>query len=298
MSFMLTTIRRAFVVLLVAMLGIAFAQTAAADQVDDSQESTVQSESEERGKAKNADDEADTDDESPSKGKASDHRTSAQVGDYDEAQPSSTADDTDNGANLDGGYDSTRDGDASDNGNGDGEATGLPCEACVGQADNKNPAGQDPHGLVGDDPNNGYECDGNNGIAKGNPAHSDCDSTTGTEVPTAPETEVEGTTVVPSGSAEVKGLQIVREIPVAELVPAEVAPAAVEVLGIQEVRSAPAAEVLPAAEAAPAAVVTQPAGQSLPLTGANILVLLMVAAVVGTLGTIVTRMAGRKAELI
>jgi LPXTG-motif cell wall-anchored protein len=41
----------------------------------------------------------------------------------------------------------------------------------VGKADNKNPKGQMPNGS---DHNNGYECDGNNGIGKTNPAHTGC----------------------------------------------------------------------------------------------------------------------------
>ena len=69
-------------------------------------------------------------------------------------------------------YDSTCDGSASQNGNGTGKATGKPCAGCVGAADNKNPKGQMPNGS---DHNNGYECDGNNGVGKGNPAHTACD---------------------------------------------------------------------------------------------------------------------------
>lgn len=57
------------------------------------------------------------------------------------------------------------------NGNGDGAATGKPCAGCVGAADNKNPPGQAPDGT---DANNGYECDGNSGIGKTNPAHTGC----------------------------------------------------------------------------------------------------------------------------
>src|SRR5438874_6648476 len=57
------------------------------------------------------------------------------------------------------------------NGNGDGNATGQPCAGCVGNADDKNPPGQFKDGS---DHNNGYECDGNNGIAKTNPAHTGC----------------------------------------------------------------------------------------------------------------------------
>lgn len=58
---------------------------------------------------------------------------------------------------------------ASGNGQGNGHATGKPWQAHVGKADNKNPPGQSEN-----DDNNGYECDGNQGIAKGNPAHTSC----------------------------------------------------------------------------------------------------------------------------
>jgi hypothetical protein len=70
-----------------------------------------------------------------------------------------------------GAYHSTCDGSPSQNGNGNGRATGRPCAGCVGAADNKNPPGQAPDGS---DPNNGYECDGNNGVGKTNPAHTGC----------------------------------------------------------------------------------------------------------------------------
>ena len=76
------------------------------------------------------------------------------------------------GANSDcGEYCSTRDGSPSRNGNGDGEAKGRPCAGCVGKADDKNPPGQYPNGS---DANNGYECDGNSGVGKTNPAHTGC----------------------------------------------------------------------------------------------------------------------------
>jgi hypothetical protein len=88
-----------------------------------------------------------------------------------EPQPASTADFSGSGANQHGAYDSTRDGSASENGNGDGAAVGRPCAGCVGKADNKNPAGQFPDGT---DANNGYECDGNAGIGRTNPAHTGC----------------------------------------------------------------------------------------------------------------------------
>lgn len=88
-----------------------------------------------------------------------------------EPQPQSNADFSGSGANEHGPYDSTRDGSPSDNGVGDGAATGEPCAGCVGQADNKNPPGQLPDAT---DPNQGYECDGNQGIARSNPAHTGC----------------------------------------------------------------------------------------------------------------------------
>lgn len=61
---------------------------------------------------------------------------------------------------------------ASQNGNGGGGSNGRPEAGSVGQADDKNPPGQNPN--ADDDGNNGYECDGNNGIAKTNPAHTGC----------------------------------------------------------------------------------------------------------------------------
>ena len=95
-------------------------------------------------------------------------------------QPNSNADNNTGGANgqcpatgTKGPYCSTRDGSPSMNGNGGGKATGKPCAGCVGKADNKNPKGQMPGGS---DHNNGYECDGNNGIGKSNPAHTGCQS--------------------------------------------------------------------------------------------------------------------------
>ncbi|MBV8692161.1 MAG: hypothetical protein JOZ37_10815 [Actinobacteria bacterium] len=45
-----------------------------------------------------------------------------------------------------------------------------PCNGCVGNADNKAPAGQSAG-----DKNHGYECDSNHGVGQGNPAHSGCD---------------------------------------------------------------------------------------------------------------------------
>ncbi len=113
-------------------------------------------------------------------GTAAGHKTkgtAATVGDVGKPQPLSGADKNSGGANGQcstaptGVYCSTRDGSASGNGNGGGKAVGKPCAGCVGKADNKNPHGQMPGPQ---DHNNGYECDGNNGIAKTNPAHTGC----------------------------------------------------------------------------------------------------------------------------
>ena len=75
------------------------------------------------------------------------------------------------GANSSGPYDSYNVGAPSGNGNGNGNAYGKPAAGTVGNADAKNPPGQLPGPQ---DDNNGYECDGNSGIALGNPAHSFC----------------------------------------------------------------------------------------------------------------------------
>ena len=94
-----------------------------------------------------------------------------------EPQPLSNADQNPGGANNGGNcgaYCSTRDGSPSGNGNGGGKAVGKPCAGCVGKADNKNPKGQAPNGT---DHNKGYECDGNHGIGRTNPAHTGCTTT-------------------------------------------------------------------------------------------------------------------------
>ncbi|HVK19809.1 MAG TPA: hypothetical protein VM677_00450 [Actinokineospora sp.] len=108
-------------------------------------------------------------------------------------QPASNADFSGNGANTHGPYDSTRDGSASMNGNGGGEAVGKPCAGCVGKADNKNPKGQLPGGS---DANAGYECDRNHGIGRSNPAHTGCKSST-TPPSTPPTTPPTTTTTTP-----------------------------------------------------------------------------------------------------
>lgn len=71
--------------------------------------------------------------------------------------------------------DSTLDGTPSANGNGGGEATGQPCAGCVGNADDNEPPVQVPGSA---DPNSGHECDSNNGIGVGNPAHTGCTTPT------------------------------------------------------------------------------------------------------------------------
>jgi hypothetical protein len=105
------------------------------------------------------------------------------------------ADAADAAPNADcGEYCSTTDGTPSGNGNGGGNGN-QPCAGCVGNADNVNPPGQFKDGG---DPNNGYECDGNNGIAKGNPAHSGCKNpVTTTTVPQTTTTVPQTTTTVP-----------------------------------------------------------------------------------------------------
>jgi len=96
----------------------------------------------------------------------------------DEAHGSETG----HGANQGTSYDSTCDGSGSQNGNGGGGSGGKPCAGCVGSADDKHPPGQQPGGS---DANNGYECDGNGGVAKKNPAHTGCAVVAGSQsVPT------------------------------------------------------------------------------------------------------------------
>jgi hypothetical protein len=115
---------------------------------------------------------------------------------YTSPQPTSNADYSGNGANVHGPYDSTRDGSASQNGKGDGKAGGKPCAGCVGKADNKNPAGQMPGGS---DNNAGYECDRNQGVGQGNPAHTSCTESvpTSTDTPT-PSPSCTGSCSTPS----------------------------------------------------------------------------------------------------
>ena len=287
MSTVLRTLHSTSVVLLVAALGFATASAAFADEsTGDNGKSDELHQTKENGSAQNDE----------SKGDASSHQTTAQNGEYTEPQPISSADDNGTGANqTDGPYRSNRHGAESLNGNGNGEATGKPCAGCVGRADNKEPQGQMPDAVS--DGNNGYECDGNNGIAKTNPAHTGC-SPEDTVVPeTPPTTEVQGENES-KGGTEVLGEHIVREVPevlAVEAVPAaSPAPSAVEVLGLHEIRSTEVAAA--AAPAAPAAQ-AQPAGSSLPLTGANIVTLMVIAALIAGAGML-ARSASHKSELL
>jgi hypothetical protein len=136
--------------------------------------------------------------------------SSGTSGDTTQPQPASNADFTGNGANTSGAYDSTRNGSPSLNGNGGGNATGKPCAGCVGKADNKNPKGQAPNGS---DHNNGYECDGNNGVGKTNPAHTGCQPSTPVNPPpvVTPPEEVLGEVISRSGpTPQVLGLTLGR----------------------------------------------------------------------------------------
>lgn len=120
-------------------------------------------------------------------------------------QPLSNADQNPGGANGQcpgGPYCSTRDGSPSQNGNGNGNANGKPCAGCVGKADNKNPQGQKPNGSDG---NNGYECDGNNGIGKSNPAHTACRSGSPPPAPQPSPTPTPTPAPVPTPTATPNG---------------------------------------------------------------------------------------------
>ena len=93
-------------------------------------------------------------------------------------------------------YDATCDGSPSQNGNGPGGNPGPPCAGCVGNADNQQPPGQLPGGS---DANNGYECDGNQGVGQGNPAHTSCTpGSDGDPTPTPTPTPTVTVTVTPT----------------------------------------------------------------------------------------------------
>ena len=81
------------------------------------------------------------------------------------------------------------------------------CAGCTGKADDKSPGGQ-----ARNDRNNGYECDNNGGVGKGNPAHARCPVNPPTNPPGGgsttnlcpPGTSREGLAPLPNGSCEEK----------------------------------------------------------------------------------------------
>jgi len=93
---------------------------------------------------------------------------------------------SDKGANAGGTYDSSGQfSGPSKNGGDNGLHKGRPAAGTVGNADDKNPPGQQPSGVAGADGNKGYECDENSGVGKGNPAHSTCAQSYGGDGPSS-----------------------------------------------------------------------------------------------------------------
>ena len=171
------------VALLVALLGLGHPAAFAADDADTTSDtSTTDDTTVEEAPTDSTENRsrADSDERGKRSDEAAGHAeegTDGTSGETTEEQPLSTADENEGGANGDcpeGEYCSTRDGSESENGAGDGEATGKPCAGCVGKADNKNPQGQLPD--ADSDGNAGYECDINQGVGQGNPAHTACTS--------------------------------------------------------------------------------------------------------------------------
>jgi hypothetical protein len=68
-------------------------------------------------------------------------------------------------------YERACEGTAADATTGFAQAHGQPCPGCVGNADDRDPPGQSSDGS---DHDAGHECDRNQGIGQGNPAHSRC----------------------------------------------------------------------------------------------------------------------------
>lgn len=212
--------------------------------------------------------------------------TAGTAGDPSKPQPTSTADDNAGGANgqcTEGVYCSTRDGSASQNGNGGGTATGKPCAGCVGKADNKNPKGQQPGGS---DHNNGYECDGNNGIARTNPAHTGC--ATGPSTPPGDSGCAPGDAYYPTCTPPGDSLCVPTADELADCTtPEDTNPPSVELnrppalLGAEAVRSP--GKVTGNAIAAQPASRALPAQSALPNTGVSSLLELLAAAGAGLL---------------
>jgi hypothetical protein len=135
-----------------------------------------------------------------------------------------------------------------------------PCAGCVGNADYKNPPGQLPDGG---DHNKGYECDGNQGVGKMNPAHSGCAPGGGAPPVTPPTPPVTPPTppvtppttaatppagpppgAPPAGGESEKPPEVggVKNVPPASNVPAT--PPTVPVIPVSRTVAAPAAETL------------------------------------------------------
>jgi len=185
-------------------------------------------------------------------------------------------------------YCSTRDGSPSHNGNGHGKATGRPCAGCVGNADDKNPHGQYANGS---DHNNGYECDGNAGIARTNPAHTGC---TTPQAPSAPEDEV---TSPPAGP------DVAPESPAVPADEPAVTPGApsdqpaghtpAEVDGVTVTKDAKAPEVLGVRLTRPVAAPDGTQG-TLPFTGGETVEWLLAGLALLVTGLVVTREGSRR----
>jgi len=186
-----------------------------------------------------------------------------------------------------GDYCSTRDGSPSRNGNGDGKATGRPEAGSVGKADNKNPKGQYRNGS---DSNNGYECDGNKGIAKGNPAHTGCT--------TASEPTVTPVAPAPDAAPVVQVPQAPVVAPVTAPAVPEVAPKVLGEKFVAPVAKDGTAVVSPAGEVAPQVLGTRftraaAAPAALPFTGGMTLELVFAALALVVAGVAATRIGVR-----
>lgn len=86
------------------------------------------------------------------------------------------------------------------------------CAGCDGRADDKSPNGQSRN-----DHNNGYECDNNGGIARGNPAHSRCKAPPPENPPIPPRPPRTprdiGTPSLPEEPETVLGLRVPKAVP-------------------------------------------------------------------------------------
>ena len=133
-----------------------------------------------------------------------------------------------------------------------------PCAGCVGKADYKNPPGQLPDGS---DHNKGYECDGNEGVGKMNPAHSGCAPGAPT-VPTPP---------APSVTPPTPAVTPPAESPAESRPPQANAEEGGEVQGVEQGPEVPAKPPSPPVPAAipVSAVVTPAALEQLPVTGGH-----------------------------